>query len=317
MNSPALIVTNRYDPHVDLVADCLSELRTPFVRFHPDELADNAAMQISPDRSEVRLLDSGLSFNPRDLRSVWYRRPEPIEVQSANPHEAVFVTNELKAVLDDVYSQIDSLWVSHPDALRAARNKLLQLRLAVRLGFSVPDYVVSSDTNSLRTLLNEGPCVVKAIASSNCVVEANELTIGLETKALTHEILNDFEGARLMHPLLVQRRVPKAFDVRVTVIGKELTAVAIDVPTEEVDSRPSWGAATHRRVSIPEELNSKMLEYMKRLQLSYGAFDFIVDPKSNWWFLECNPNGQFAWMDFQAKTSLVKQMANLLSKGSL
>jgi hypothetical protein len=35
---------------------------------------------------------------------------------------------------------------------------------------------------------------------------------------------------------------------------------------------------------------------MRRARLHYGRFDFIVDDDA-WWFLECNPNGQYGWLD--------------------
>ncbi|MGH3806966.1 MAG: hypothetical protein ACRDRU_10105 [Pseudonocardiaceae bacterium] len=28
----------------------------------------------------------------------------------------------------------------------------------------------------------------------------------------------------------------------------------------------------------------------------FGAFDFSVTPDGRWWFLECNPAGQWGWI---------------------
>ncbi|MNZ28723.1 hypothetical protein D3C78_459550 [compost metagenome] len=36
---------------------------------------------------------------------------------------------------------------------------------------------------------------------------------------------------------------------------------------------------------------------MRRLNLRYGAIDFVCDPQGNLWFLEINPNGQWAWIE--------------------
>ena len=36
---------------------------------------------------------------------------------------------------------------------------------------------------------------------------------------------------------------------------------------------------------------------MSRLNLRYGAIDFICDQQGELWFLEINPNGQWAWIE--------------------
>jgi hypothetical protein len=36
--------------------------------------------------------------------------------------------------------------------------------------------------------------------------------------------------------------------------------------------------------------------FMHEFGLSFGAFDFSVDVAGQWWFLECNPAGQWGWL---------------------
>jgi hypothetical protein len=36
---------------------------------------------------------------------------------------------------------------------------------------------------------------------------------------------------------------------------------------------------------------------MSALDLAYGAFDFIRTENADWYFLEVNPAGEWAWLD--------------------
>ena len=56
-----------------------------------------------------------------------------------------------------------------------------------------------------------------------------------------------------------------------------------------------------------------MFRYLRHMGLNFGAFDFIVDNNGQWWFLECNPNGQWLWMEFAAGLPLSETMARSLA----
>jgi len=42
----------------------------------------------------------------------------------------------------------------------------------------------------------------------------------------------------------------------------------------------------------------------------WGSMDVIVDQNGDYWFLECNPQGQWGWLDREGKITHSK--ANLL-----
>jgi hypothetical protein len=45
------------------------------------------------------------------------------------------------------------------------------------------------------------------------------------------------------------------------------------------------------------EMQQRVTSLMGRWRLRYGRLDFIRDQYGTLWFLECNPNGQFGWLD--------------------
>jgi hypothetical protein len=54
---------------------------------------------------------------------------------------------------------------------------------------------------------------------------------------------------------------------------------------------------------------------MAHFGLIYGAFDFVVTFDDQWTFLECNPGGQYGWLESATDAPLTATLAELLAKG--
>ena len=50
-------------------------------------------------------------------------------------------------------------------------------------------------------------------------------------------------------------------------------------------------------MEAPNEIQMKVNVFMEKIGLEYGAFDFIVDPRGTWYFLEINCMGQWLWIE--------------------
>ena len=56
-----------------------------------------------------------------------------------------------------------------------------------------------------------------------------------------------------------------------------------------------------------------VIKYLKWMGLNFGAFDFSVDKKGHWYFLECNPNGQWLWIEIKTGLNLAQTFAEHLA----
>jgi D-alanine-D-alanine ligase-like ATP-grasp enzyme len=52
---------------------------------------------------------------------------------------------------------------------------------------------------------------------------------------------------------------------------------------------------------------------MCRLNLAFGALDFVVTPEGELVFLEVNPNGQWLWLDDQLNLGISDAVAGWLA----
>ena len=66
--------------------------------------------------------------------------------------------------------------------------------------------------------------------------------------------------------------------------------------------------------ALPEDLEVKCVQYLTEMGLKFGAFDFIEKPDGEIVFLECNPNGQYGWLEEKLGFPISEAIANVLIK---
>lgn len=123
--------------------------------------------------------------------------------------------------------------------------------------------------------------------------------------------------AHTMH--LFQQWVPKDYEVRLTVVDDQFFAARIDArsPAAETDWRADYHALDYTAIETPEFVRTRVSELLHRLGLRFGALDFVVSPDGQWWFLECNPNGQWAWIETETAMPIAAAIADALEGRTL
>jgi glutathione synthase/RimK-type ligase-like ATP-grasp enzyme len=108
-------------------------------------------------------------INLSDIRSVYYRRPKlPKISDDLSTGEELFVKNELRFTLEGLYRILDNkFWINNVYRIREAENKIYQLLLARKLGFSIPSSLISTVEKSTRDFIkkNNNNCIIKPIKS--------------------------------------------------------------------------------------------------------------------------------------------------------
>lgn len=209
-----------------------------------------------------------------------------------------------------------------PGAACAPRSRLrpvravsqpVQLATAARCGLTVPDTLITNDADAVRQFA-ASPTVGKALGSPSIVEDGTRKT------AFTH-LLDKTDCADLTgvgttaHQF--QRWVPKDHEARVFLIGDRIFAAAIHAmtPAAHVDWRRDYRALRYEAIDPPADVITGILEYCVELELVYGAFDFVITPAGEWVFLECNPGGQYGWIEDAIGSPITEAIADLLSTG--
>ena len=105
------------------------------------------------------------------------------------------------------------------------------------------------------------------------------------------------ERSMALTPGIYQKIMKKNFELRVVFFNDEYIAIKI-----ENNKALDWRTLNLQKqalhpTKIPHEIEKKCIELMKRLNIIFGCFDFIVTPQNEYIFLEVNEMGQFLWIE--------------------
>ncbi|GAA3089620.1 ATP-grasp ribosomal peptide maturase [Streptosporangium carneum] len=278
----------RFDPGVDFPAD--AELSAWFGRFPPHGVLTTRSRRIVLER----------------VRAVYYRRPTPYLSESPSQGER-FVGTQTRFGVGGVLAALPCPYVSHPWAITAAEHKPLQLAMARQVGFDVPATLITNRADDACAFAAEyGPIVYKPLRATSCNgADGNPATIW--TTQVEPDDVDD-TVSRAAH--LFQARVDKVADLRVTVVGRRVFCVRID--SGLLDWRQDYDRLSYTVVDPPPGLADGCLAYLEGLGLRFGAFDFALTKDGVPVFLECNPNGQWGWLEDATGLPIAAAIAGLL-----
>ena len=316
-----LILADENDVHATHVIAELRRRGAAHVRYHLSAFPNASRVTIDgTDDVRTSITHGGDLLDLAAVRSVWFRRPGTCTLaESLRDEDATWLRSECSHTFSAIWASMsEALWVSDPQAIRAASWKAYQLREARRLGLQVPRFIVTNDVGAATNFVREcgtGGAVVKALAEP-FVLYKNDLQARLlYTHRLTGADLDSF-AAVANGPTFLQAYIDKVLDVRVTVIGDAVFAVGID-PTQHAEARVDFRRLQpfdlpHEVLRLPDALARRCVDLVRRLGLRFGAIDLVRTADGEYFFLEINPNGQWLWIEWITGVPLVSTMCDLL-----
>jgi len=232
---------------------------------------------------------------------IWLRRFHPGTVGGLSAADAEFAKKEYTGLLLGALATLDAEWHSPPNRLTLASHKPLQLALAARdRRLRVPKTLVTSCPVKAADFIATLPdgCIFKSVGGH--VIEHRDGFEPIYTSMVTKKVTDSLELLKLS-PCTFQEYIERDYDVRLNVIGNSVFAATIDTrefPEAKADCRKAYyNKARHACIEPEPEIAQACLAMCEKLEVSFGAFDFAVDRRGDWFFLEMNPWGQWAWIE--------------------
>jgi glutathione synthase/RimK-type ligase-like ATP-grasp enzyme len=323
-----LITTNKEDVHPTPVIERLRTENVPVFRLNTEALLTDYAFcwQSNSEGADfwIKNIQNGLELQGSAITSVWERRPETPstlalqntpEINQHNLKEALGFLQFLRYYLKDIYS-IGSIVND-----RVAASKMLQLRIAGEIGFVTPDTCFSNRKEDIvKFAAHYEYLTLKSIENDFIWDETNDLEyVFYAQKIKSDALVNLPEETFTQTVSFVQNYVEKAYELRITVVGRQVFACKIDSQLLEEDKgKVDWRQGydyglKYEQYELPQEISGKCILFLKQLGLNFGCFDFIVTPAREFVFLECNPNGQWLWIEHATGMQISKAIAETLS----
>ena len=296
-----LVLSTSWNPHADLVCECLGQRNVSGIRFDLDRLGE-----FTPEFGVS--LDAGC---PSSI-SLGEHRVRPEEVLSVFAHHPRIGFGD-RVALDDIDYRLAhaswknamswlewtfpaSLWVNSPTAARTAASTAHQLRVAHQYGLRSP---ATCFTNQLPSLLAFEALHPQLVVKSGPVPDA----VPDGSRLLSHPIRAaelDPE-ALLSAPCLFQEYIQKAYELRIHVVGERVLACQIMSqanPVTALDWRNYAVSSTpHYPIELEPAIHDACISVVRALGLEFGILDMIVTPEGETVFLECNAQGSWIWIE--------------------
>ncbi|HEY0380271.1 MAG TPA: hypothetical protein VGC87_25380 [Pyrinomonadaceae bacterium] len=302
-----LIITHSDDNEsVSMVTQAIERKGGKAIRFDTDRYPTAVLLSAYYGKAgDERLMltnDEG-EFNLREVEAIWHRRlnygaqlPKTLDRQLR--HASL---GETRAAAQGMLASLKAFRMDALPHIRHAENKQLQLQVARELGLEIPRTLTTNDPSAVRVFAGscESGMVTKMLSSFAVYEEERELVVF--TNLVKSEDLVDLSGLSLC-PATFQEMIPKALEVRTTVVGRSVMSASIESQTS-ARATHDWRRDGLRMVQdwqpyeLPVEVEEKILRLMDYFVLNYGAIDIIVTPDGRHVFLEVNPVGEFYWLE--------------------
>lgn len=308
------MITEVDDVHADAVISHLNERRVPVFRLHTSAYPSTTSISLEVRNGtldgEVVTADRRLALDR--VACAWLRRPGTPTVDAhLDPAATEYALTQSRDLLHFLNTVLGDAWIGHPNRLRTAEVKPLQLLRASAAGLRTPETLITNDPARVRHFFGEVGAKEYAVKPIRLlgVDTAEGWHFPLTTTVRYHQDLPGVEFA----PTIFQPYIAKAFEVRCVVIGSEVFAARInsqDLPETMTDWR--GGDAKHELHHLPPEVADSSVELVRSFGLNFASMDFIVTPAGDHVFVEMNPNGQFLWLEYELGLPLSSKVADLL-----
>jgi hypothetical protein len=313
--APILIISCSQDiPTWGVVAEKLEKKGHPVNVYEADRVAtgDVPFSLVLNDNNLILNYDSA-PISSETIRAAWFRRAGFIADTNGDAAKEVGLDTERRLLLGGWIADVaDDRWLNAPAAMDRANRKIAQLRLAAQIGFTIPKTVVTNTWEALEALPEQ--IIYK---SSQALLAGSDQFMSLYTTRF-HNVPDKLPLDSNPFPGIWQAYQQKAREWRITIVGSDVFDAAIY--THE-DAKDDWrkhqlgsNAVAFRQEAFSDELHNLCFRYLAAMGLRYGAFDFTEAQDGTITFLECNPNGQFMWLEQSLGLPISGSIADELSR---
>lgn len=301
-----LIVTFKNDYTADFIINKLNDKKINYFRFNTDD-PPFSSLDINVN---TQLIHSNLI---NSTTSIWYRRLAAPTFDENDPYKNNYLSREYQFYLSNLFSSIKTRWMSYPQNINLAENKLLQLEAAKNLNLKIPKTLISANKSTIEKFIYSNPnrTIIKPLHINQ--FSDDKTTYSIFTNIVTSKDLQSINDP-ILFPAIYQEYIEKSFELRITVVGNKYFAAKVD-SQNNIATRIDWRKQRLKfePINIPIAIGNKCIDLVKHFNLAFSAIDMVVDKNGDYYFLESNPNGQWAWIEIDTALPISDSIIEYLS----
>ena len=314
-----LILSANDDQTTNLVIDWIC---SAFIRLNSENFIEGIQLELNSDfiTQEISLFKNFV-VNLSDIKSFWYRRDD--FVLSINSEKIIVEEDSIRFNLEKEWDKLKDflhLYCESKNSIGSygkekSQNKLTCLSLAQKIGLEIPPTLITTNKSDLLAFIQQqGECITKSISNMFQIKRPDFFQV-IGTQIITDDLIDKLGDS--FFPTLIQKRIEKAFELRIFYLKGVFYSMAI---FSQSDERTSLDYRDYNRVKpnrnipyiLPNDIELKLKLLMDKLELNTGSIDIMVTPENEYVFLEVNPTGQFGWLSQNCNYYLEEKIAHCL-----
>lgn len=293
-----LIITSSFDKTVDYIVEKYNQTAL-FFRFNVD-CFDCYNIVICNSGWEISCKQWKIQKN--ELYSIYYRKPVLPRLEGFYPRYRAMIAKDILSIVNGIADAFEGKVLTKPFSLRRAENKVCQLLYASEHSFLIPDSCIGNDMSYVAQI--DGEKIIKPIAVGKVVHEKNiEIYPTMFFRPINESVAQT--------PIYIQKYICKKYEARLTFINGKMFAVRID-SEDKVDWRRNYAGNKYCEIEVPQNIIRNCINMMSDFDIIFGAFDFIINNRDEWIFLEVNPNGQWLWLECALEIPISNEIISYL-----
>jgi len=298
------LLSNSKDATCDFVHSELLNRKIPCFRLNTDFAPGSVEFNFSDNTAELYV--NKIPLRSSEVCCVWNRRPE--KIFAGNFSTSIFdefYRKEWKSSIESFLKLIPSdKWINHPQSNLAASSKIEQLVVAKKNGLEVPDSLVTQSKKDFDFFYEKHSCRIITKPLSHGYLPDEECIYNIYTNSVDAKKHN-FNNLKDC-PTFFQQMINKECDVRINFIDGYFEAFLLinkSNGTQQLDiRRDNMQNVQYKPALIPKDIQIKLSSMLMNYGLRFAAIDMCISKNGTWFFLEINPNGQWAWLDILGLT---------------
>lgn len=254
-----------------------------------------------------------LQFSAAKPVRGWLRRLAPPDWQRGlvlESHDAVVKAAWL-SLLISIARTCGVQWLTEPEALVGAENKLVQAIAAKQLGIATPETIVTNDPDELRGAFHE-EFVIKPLGPGH-------FYDGEDARVVYTTVLHR-DSPELAHlrtaPFLAQRKLTAIKHLRVVTVLDRIWGAEIDGNDWPLDWRSAANAhSAFVAAKLPTAVADGALLLVDHLKLGYSSQDWLIC-EDGCYVVDINPAGQWLFLPEPIASSVAEAIARWVGGGT-
>lgn len=297
-----LVITSTIDKTCDYIIN-----NYPRVDFYRLDLDMFSSYQITITAHGFTIISEQGRITNKTCKSIYYRKPlfeELDKIFDSSYHN--YMHRETYSVIEGIVESFGGKVLTKPSKLRVADNKVVQALKAKQFSFKIPDLFITNSHKSLAQLHTK-TSVVKPISCGEIILNSKKEYV--QTNIFDSNIE---QGGLKYAPAYFQEYIEKDFESRVTIIGNDIFTINIH-SENKIDWRKKNNIIEYELGTAPYDIEQQCKLFMKSFDIQFGCFDFIIN-NNEWYFLEMNANGQWAWLELETKANISESIVSYLNE---